>query len=820
MFTDTSTVPSRDLRFGPFTAPLTNAGGTVATVPDAFGNTECLNCSPFRTLTATLTSVASDLTVNSTHAGIFLRGGTAAYTITVNNIQAGGPSIGTVTATDVLPAGLTATAINGTGWACTLATLTCTRNDTLDGSASYPPITLSVSVGAGTASNVNNTVTVSGGSESNVSNDTGTDATQVNDPPDLVVAKTHIGTFNQGGIQIQVIPQYMITVTNTGLGPTLSPVTVVDNLPAGLTAIGISGPGWNCTMATLTCTRTDSLNPGSSYPVINITVNVAGNAPPVLINSVTVSGGSELNTSNDTATDATGITQVPDMTIAKSHIASLTRGQTGAYTLVVSNVGPGATFSAVTVTESIPTGLTITSMAGAGWACNPAMATCTRSDVLAVNASYPPITVGVSVAATAPLNIVNQASVSGGPELNLANDIASDPTVVNAALTINTQVPSATSGGGYLQTLSATGGVPPYTWSATGQPSWLTISSNGTLTGSPPRDFYGSVPLTVTIMDSIGGVTTTAVQLSVQLPPLQISNSSFTATSGSPFAGSVGGTGGLPPFTWSDGGLPSWLTISSEGVLTGTPPLYGSAGSYTLPIIVTDSANNSTSLGLALTVNPAPITVTPSSLAPATEGMVYSVSFSASGGTGKFTWSGSSLPSGFGVTPGGVLSGSAPQGSAGTYTFTISATDSASANAVVTLTLQVKPPPVVITTLTTLTPATETAAYTATLAATGGVPPYQWTAVGSPAWLQVSSTGSLSGTPPVGTAGNVSFTATATDASMLSASATFRLMISSANTLLGIDTDGSRRPPRLACRITRRLPFMAGSRLIVGAMRA
>ena len=71
-------------------------------------------------------------------------------------------------------------------------------------------------------------------------------------------------------------------------------------------------------------------------------MNVAGNAPACVTNSVTVSGGGELNTANDTASDPTTIGPGPDLTIAKTHIGNFTQSQIGAtYTITVSNVGPG-----------------------------------------------------------------------------------------------------------------------------------------------------------------------------------------------------------------------------------------------------------------------------------------------------------------------------------------------------------------------------------------------------------------------------------------------------------------------------------------------
>jgi hypothetical protein len=84
-------------------------------------------------------------------------------------------------------------------------------------------------------------------------------------------------------------------------------VSVVDTLPTGLAATGITGTGWNCTLGTLTCTRSDALPASQSYPPVTLTVSVAANAPASVTNSVTVSGGGEINTSNNTASDPTTI---------------------------------------------------------------------------------------------------------------------------------------------------------------------------------------------------------------------------------------------------------------------------------------------------------------------------------------------------------------------------------------------------------------------------------------------------------------------------------------------------------------------------------
>ena len=373
-----------------------------------------------------------DMTLAKTHVGSFTQGQIGAtYTLTASN-AGGQPTSGTVTVVDTLPAGLTATAMSGTGWTCTLGTLTCTRSDVLAAAASYPPITLTVNVAGNAPASVTNTATVSGGGETNTGNNTASDPTTIGATfADLAIAKSHVGNFTQG----QVGASYTIVVSNVGANATAGTVTVVDTLPGSMTATAMSGSGWSCTLGTLTCTRSDALATSSSYPPITLTVNVSGVAPPSVVNTATVSGGGDNTPGNNTASDTTAITAVlPDLTIAKSHTGSFFLGQAGAtYTIVVSNAGPGVTSGTVTVVDTLPSGLTATAMAGAGWTCTVATVTCTRADTLVAGASYPPITLTVNVATNAPGNVVNVVSVSGGGDATPGNSNASDSTVITAA---------------------------------------------------------------------------------------------------------------------------------------------------------------------------------------------------------------------------------------------------------------------------------------------------------------------------------------------------------------------------------------------------
>src|SRR3954466_12910722 len=124
----------------------------------------------------------------------------------------------------------------------------------------------------------------------------------------------------------------------------------------------------------------------------------------------------------------------PDLTLSASHArATFLRAQApnttlyaGTLSLTVTNAGADSTDgSAVTVTETLPAGLSAlvnnpgldagpTAASGQGWTCTAgAPSRSTRSDVLAPGASYPPITMTVSVASSAPAALTNAPTVSG-----------------------------------------------------------------------------------------------------------------------------------------------------------------------------------------------------------------------------------------------------------------------------------------------------------------------------------------------------------------------------------------------------------------------
>jgi uncharacterized repeat protein (TIGR01451 family) len=149
--------------------------------------------------------------------------------------------------------------------------------------------------------------------------------------------------------------------------------------------------------------------------------------------------GSSITNASISQTSGTqsGAECIPDVTLSKTHVGNFTRGLTASYTIPVSNVSfYGPTNATVIVNDTLPIGLIPTGASGTGWTCSVASQTvsCVNSNVLAGSSSYPSLTINANVAQTAPSTVTNTALVSGGGELNLANDTATDvATVVSNA---------------------------------------------------------------------------------------------------------------------------------------------------------------------------------------------------------------------------------------------------------------------------------------------------------------------------------------------------------------------------------------------------
>ncbi len=369
-------------------------------------------------------------------------------------------------------------------------------------------------------------------------------------------------------------------------------------------------------------------------------------------------------------------------------------------------------------------------------------------------------------------------------------DTSSPPQTATGILTIQVEpvgsvtittstLPAGTVGTPYDQTLQASGGSPPYTWSlASGSslPAGLALSPNGQISGQPQS--AGTTTFTVDLTDNANHKTSAQLSITVGATTLSINHlcSTEPCTDSLPSAElnvaysgyTLQALGGTTPYTWtvSAGALPSGMELTSAGVVQGTPT---QTGTFDFTAQVTDKSGATATQQYELVVNAPPlsITTTQSSVEAATYETAYNpqVTFTATGGNGTYTWSATGLPQGMSLSSGGVLSGTPTQ--IGTFSVNVQVQDSESPpqTASALFTLKVNPLPLEITT-TSLPGAKVGTNYDTSLGETGGVGPYTWQlAPGAalPSGLTLQSNGVITGAPTSSAVGTTSFTVLVTD---------------------------------------------------------
>ncbi len=250
----------------------------------------------------------------------------------------------------------------------------------------------------------------------------------------------------------------------------------------------------------------------------------------------------------------------------------------------------------------------------------------------------------------------------------------------------------------YNQTISASGGFGGgYTWSMTAPsvtPALSINPSTGVITSAGPLTCCNTAPVSVTVTDAADDTATNNYTLLLD-GPVSVSTTTLPAASvGQVYSAQFTASGGTAIYTnWavkSGFTLPAGLSLSSTGLLSGTPT---AAGSPAVNVTVTDSANGTASATLPLQILPGGPTISTTPLPAALAGESYGVQLVATGGTAPYTWSvatNSSLPAGFTLSASGYLSGTPV--AAGTPGFSITVTDTATSSQTAALFLQVGTP--------------------------------------------------------------------------------------------------------------------------------
>ncbi|HEV8042956.1 MAG TPA: SBBP repeat-containing protein [Bryobacteraceae bacterium] len=404
------------------------------------------------------------LSISKMHAGNFTQGQqNATYTVKVSNPSGAGATSGTVTMTETVPSGLTLVSMLGTGWTC--VSTNCTRSDALAGGSSYPAITATVKVAANATSPQVNQVSASGGGSAtaNASDSTlvGSNSSATFVKLDTTTQGSWIGAYGADGYivigDLTLNPSYVTPVasgeTQAVWVASTSDVRALQK--ASNPADRVAGLWWTYNTFTIDLNITDSnthqvalycldwdstarrekvdvldangnvLNTQSLTSSFNGGVYLVWNLSGHVQLRVTVTGGPNAVATGLFLSPLAGT--APVLSISKTHSGNFTQAQQNAtYTVTVSNAsGAAATSGTVTMTETVPSGLTLVSISGTGWTC--VSTSCTRSDALAGGSSYPAITATVNVAANATSPQVNQVSAAGAGS---ATANASDSTVV------------------------------------------------------------------------------------------------------------------------------------------------------------------------------------------------------------------------------------------------------------------------------------------------------------------------------------------------------------------------------------------------------
>lgn len=357
---------------------------------------------------------------------------------------------------------------------------------------------------------------------------------------------------------------------------------------------------------------------------------------------------------------------------------------------------------------------------------------------------------GFSISSTGGLT----GTAASGGNLSLTvqvTDSEPQPVTVSKTFTLNVlgisapSLPTASTASAYAQTFGETGGSPPYTFSATGLPAGLTMSNSGAISGTAQQ--AGTFPFVVHLTDG-GGIATsgsfsvTIIQAlaiaTAPALPFGIVNQAYSQA-----LTIQSGTGGATVIWSTSSALPTGLTLDKTGLLHGTP---GAAGSFSFTISANDGISPAAVLNATMTVY-GPISISIPPLPSAVFQQSFGpVTLTANGGSGNFNWSATGLPGGVTISTAGIISGTPTTG--GTFSATVSITDNVSAQtASQPLSLSISYTNLSMTPVNPIGAAVGGSVST-NLAATGGLSPYKWQAVGSlPPGFALTDTGALTGTP-------------------------------------------------------------------------
>ncbi len=477
------------------------------------------------------------------------------YTMSVSNVG-GAATSGAMSVTTLLPPGLAYGGSMGGGWACTSSTLSngnvqviCTSSAVI--SASSVSSYSLVLTAASSLASANFSAAVLGGGETNTANNVASKSITVAAGPvaDLSVALSGPATLTAG-----VASSYSVIVSNGGGAASSGAISATALLPAGFSYGGGSGFGWNVTSTTLSNgnvqivgTSNSSIGVGGSS-AFSFMLTPASNIASATFGAA-VQGGGETNFSNNTASAAVTVVQAGgtiNLATAISGPASVAAGSSASYAINVSNIGSAATSGPVTVTFTVPSGMTYNGFTGAGWSVASAV-------------------VGGQTIYTATLSGgINSGAAAATLNLNLSANASAGGSAVNFMGGANTMGDVNTGNNGFNAIISITGS-PNLIGGFTG-PASLTQGQASTFVLSLTNSGSGATtgPITSTLSLSPGVAYNGFVGPGWTVNSQVLSNGSTLVTA--TYSGTVA-PGGSPS--------PLQLTVTPNAVSPGTSVTIG-----------------------------------------------------------------------------------------------------------------------------------------------------------------------------------------------------------------------------------------------------
>ena len=574
------------------------------------------------------------------------------------------------------------------------------------------------------------------------------------------------------------------------VGPLPSGVSLAtDGTLSGTPATGTAGS------YAITITATDA---NSNAATQSFTLTVAASVPVFTSATSTTFAESTAGTFPVTATGdtpisfsevgslPTGVALATDGTLAGTPAF----GTAGSYpiTITATDANSNTTTQSFTLTVTA-TGPSITSAPSATFAESTASTfpiTATGDTPISFT-EVGPLPTGVTLATNGNLSGTPAAGTAGSYPITITATDANAATATQSfALTVAASAPVFTSAASttFAENTAATFGVTatgdtPISFSESGAcPQGVSLATNGTLAGTPAFGSAASYPITITATDANSNTTTQSFTLTVTATRPSItsaSSTSFAENTADTFG--VSATGDTPISFTEAGGLPSGVSLATNGTLAGTPA-FGSAASYPITITATDANSNTTTQAFTLTVTTSGPVFTSATSTSFSETHAGTFAVTANGDAPiSFTKTGGTLPTGVTLATNGTLAGTPASGSAGSYPITITATDGNAKTATQAFTLTVTASGPVFTSATS-TSFSETHAGTFAVTANGDAP-INFTKTGGtlPTGVTLATNGTLAGTPASGSAGSYPITITATDGNAKTATQAFTLTV-------------------------------------------